>query len=149
MPTQTAHSAASGNEGTSAADFALVDARGNTVRLSDYRGKVVILDFWATWCGPCRMEIPGFVALQTRYKGQGVEVIGVSVDDSWAPVRQFIQAQNINYTVVLGDRNVASTYGNIEGIPTTFVIDKDGVIRARHVGYAPPEFFTEKVESLL
>jgi peroxiredoxin len=137
------------NPGNMAPDFALKDASGRTVKLSDFKGKVVVLDFWATWCPPCRQEIPGFVALHSQYKDQGVEVVGVTFDDGWEPVKPFVQNYGINYTVVMGDQDVAKRFGNINGIPTTFVIDRDGVIRKKHVGYGPPELFTEAVESVL
>jgi peroxiredoxin len=135
--------------GDRAYDFELKDSSGNTVRLSDFKGKVVVLDFWATWCPPCRKEIPGFVTLQNGYKAKGVEVVGISLDDSWAPVGPFAKQYGINYTVVLGNADVAGRFGGIEGIPTTFVIDGDGVIRFRHMGYAPPEVFTQAVDAAL
>jgi peroxiredoxin len=153
--TSPAHAPAAGRAavgaslGNVAPDFALKDAEGRTVKLSDYKGKVVVLDFWATWCPPCRQEIPGFVALHSKYKGQGVEVIGVTFDESWAPVKPFVESYGVNYTVVMGDQGVASRFGNISGIPTTFVIDRDGIIRKKHVGYGPPELFTQAVESVL
>jgi peroxiredoxin len=136
--------------GERARDFSLVDAEGNTVRLSDYRGQVVVLDFWATWCPPCRKEIPGFVALQSKYAEQGVVVIGVSLDDGWPKVRSFMGQYGINYPIVLDARGeVPSLYGGIKGIPTTFVIDRDGIIRTVHEGYGPPQLFTKAVEDVL
>ena len=141
--------ATAGAEGTSAADFALKDSSGKTVRLSDYKGKVVLVDFWATWCPPCRKEIPGFVQLKNQYGPRGVEVIGVAVNDQWPTIKEFSGQYGINYPVVMGDQATVQSYGNFTGIPTTFVVDKDGVIRAKKVGYAPPEFFIQHVEGLL
>lgn len=138
-----------GVEGTQAADFALTDGDGETVRLSDYKGKVVLVDFWATWCPPCRKEIPGFVQLKDKYGSEGVEIIGVAVSDEWPNVEQFSKAYKINYPVVMGDQETVRSYGNFTGIPTTFVIDREGVIRKKHTGYASPEFFAKAIEDLL
>ena len=144
-----ARSARPGAVGAEAFDFSLTDSEGRTVALSDFEGKVVVLDFWATWCPPCRKEIPGFVALQDKYRDQGVEVVGVTLDDSWDPVHPFMKSYGINYTIVKGDAGVVTQYGGFRGIPTTFVIDRDGIIRKRHEGYGPPELFTAAVEALL
>lgn len=108
-----------------APDFALKDVNGKTVHLSDYRGKVVLLDFWATWCGPCKMEIPWFMEFERKYKDRGFAVLGVSMDDDgWQAVKPFIQDLGMNYRVVLGDDKTGDLYGGIEALPTAFLIDR-------------------------
>ncbi len=135
--------------GERAAEFNLPSSDGKTLKLSDLEGKVVVLDFWATWCPPCRKEIPGFVDLQTKYKDRDVVVVGISVDQSWDPIRPFMTSYRMNYPVVLGNQDLVKQYNVLEGIPTTFVLDRDGIIRARHVGYRPPDVFVKEVESIL
>ena len=140
----------SSNKGPAAPHFALKDKSGATIKLSDYRGKVVILDFWATWCGPCRMEIPGFVKLREKYASQGMEIIGVSLDrPGWQVIEPFMQEYNINYPIVLGDRDIVMSYGGVQSIPTTFIIDRDGVIVEKVVGYRPDSYFEQKIQELL
>jgi len=148
-PAKTAAAPVAGSLGEPAFDFELKDSTGKTVRLSDFKGKIVVLDFWATWCPPCRKEIPGFVSLHNNYKERGVEVIGVSLDTSWSPVKTFMQEYRITYTIVLGDQKLTEMYGGFTGIPTTFVIDRNGVIRDKHTGYMPEETFEEAVKLLL
>jgi cytochrome c biogenesis protein CcmG/thiol:disulfide interchange protein DsbE len=118
-----------------APDFALKDSNGKTVKLSDYRGKVVLLDFWATWCGPCKMEIPWFIEFERKYKDRGFSVLGVSMDDDgWQSVKPFIQEIGMNYRVVLGDDKTGDRYGGIEALPTAFLIDRAGRVASTHVG---------------
>ncbi len=140
--------AATGNH-LIAPDFTLTDISGNKLSLSDYRGKVVLLDFWATWCGPCRIEIPGFVELQNRYRGQGLAVVGVSMDDGPEPVREFYKEFRMNYRVVLGSDKIGELYGGVYGFPTTFLIGRDGRIYAKHVGAADISVFEEEIKQLL
>lgn len=137
--------------GGQAPAFTLQDIGGKQVSLSDFKGKVVILDFWATWCPPCRKEIPHFVELQDRYGAKGLVVIGVALDDerTAGEVRAFSRRMGINYPILYGNREVMEAYGPIEAIPTTFVIDRDGRIRARFVGYQPGKVFEDAVRPLL
>ena len=133
-----------------APDFALKDVNGQTVRLSDYRGKVVLLDFWATWCGPCQIEIPWFVDLERKNKDKGFAVLGVSMDDDgWEAVKPFLSQLGVNYRVVIGDSETAQLYGGVDALPTTFLIDRGGKIAAVHVGLADRRDFEDGVAQLL
>jgi cytochrome c biogenesis protein CcmG/thiol:disulfide interchange protein DsbE len=137
-------------ERRSAPDFALKDADGKTVRLSDYRGKVVLLDFWATWCQPCKIEIPWFMEFERKYRDRGFAVLGVSMDEEgWEVVRPFVAELGVNYRMVLGDDGAAASYGGVEALPTTFLIDRDGKIAAVHVGLASKRDFQDGIENLL
>jgi thiol-disulfide isomerase/thioredoxin len=117
--------------------------------LADYKGKVVLLDFWATWCGPCRIEIPGFVELQDRYRLDGLVLIGISIDDNPEPVRDFYREFKMNYAVALGNENLSALYGGILGLPTTFLIGRDGRIYAKHIGATDISVFEEEIKELL
>ncbi|MBI2875998.1 MAG: TlpA family protein disulfide reductase [Candidatus Tectomicrobia bacterium] len=133
-----------------APDFALPDLQGKTVRLSDFGGKVIILDFWATWCPPCREEIPHFVELYSQYRNHGFQMIGISLDAAGpAVVKEFARKYGINYPILMADDQVALQYGGIPGIPTTFVIDRQGKVSERHVGYREKETFEKALRSLL
>jgi peroxiredoxin len=128
----------------------LKDTTGKSVKLSDFKGKVVIVDFWATWCPPCRAEIPDFIALQDKYGKQGLVIVGISVDQGGAPVvASFAQKNKINYQLVLADDQVAEAYGANEGIPTTFVIDRKGNIIAKHLGKTDADVFENEIKSAL
>jgi cytochrome c biogenesis protein CcmG/thiol:disulfide interchange protein DsbE len=138
------------NERHVAPDFALKDADGKLVHLSDYKGKVVVLDFWATWCGPCRIEIPWFTDLQRNQKDKGFEVLGVSMDDEgWEVVKPFLTEVGVNYRVVMGNDSTAQAYGGVDALPTTFLIDREGKIAAVHVGLANKKDIVDGVEQLL
>ena len=131
-------------------DWKLADLDGKTVNFSDFRGKVLILDFWATWCVPCRVEIPHFVELQKQYGDKGLTVIGVSLDQQGPEVvKKFVERLGVNYPVVIGNEKVVDAYGGIEAIPTTFVIDRQGRIVSRHMGYDDKAVFEKEIQRLL
>ncbi len=132
-----------------APEFSLVSLSGDRLNLQDYRGKVVLLDFWATWCGPCRIEIPGFVRLQEKYGAQGLVIIGVSMDDGPQPVRQFYKEFRMNYPVAMGSDKLGELYGGILGLPTSFLIGRDGRIYAKHVGLTDEAVFESEIKELL
>lgn len=133
-----------------APDFALKDENGVTVRLSDYRGKVVLLNFWATWCGPCKIEIPWFVQFESRYKDRGFAVIGISLDEGgWDDVKPYLRRINVNYRVLMGNDEVARRYGGVEALPTSFLIDRDGRIAATHVGLVSKQDYETDIGALL
>jgi len=133
-----------------APDFTLKDADGKVVKLSDYKGKVVLLDFWATWCGPCKIEIPWFMDIQRKVKDRGFEVLGVAMDDEgWEVVKPFAAKMGINYRLVIGNDITAQAYGGVDALPTTFLIDRTGKIAAVHVGLASKKDFEDGIEQLL
>lgn len=116
--------------------FDLQDLTGKRLRLSDYRGKVVLLDFWATWCAPCQTEVPRFVAFQNEYGKNGFQVIGISMDDTPEPVRKFYTKLKMNYPVAMGTEKLADDYGGVLGLPLTFLIGPNGQIVTRYDGSA-------------
>jgi peroxiredoxin len=133
-----------------APDFSLKDSDGKTVRLSDYHGKVVLLDFWATWCPPCKLEIPWLIDIERENKARGFEVLGVSMDDEgWEVVKPFMKEVGMNYRVVIGNDATAELYGNVESLPETFLIDREGKIAAIHIGLASRKDFEDEVAQLL
>ncbi len=122
-------------ENTPAPPFTLKDLQGNTLDLAAYKGKVLVLNFWATWCPPCRAEIPDFIAASTEFRARGLEIIGVSVDQmSAAKLREWVSSVGINYPVAIADGKIVGDYRPGEYIPATIVIDKKGRIRYRHTG---------------
>jgi len=134
-----------------APSWSLKDPEGRPVSSDQFKGKVVVLDFWATWCVPCRAEIPGYIELQRKYAADGLAVVGVSVDQDGAEiVKRFMKAHGINYTVVLAaDSDITSAYGDVSSIPTTFIIDRAGQIRDRKVGMVPAGDFERRVLAVL
>ncbi len=132
-----------------APNFDLTSTDGKNIKLSDYRGKVVIVDFWATWCPPCRKGIPDLIELQNEFKDNLV-VIGVSLDqDTKSDVIPFIKKIGINYPIVYGTDQVIMDYGSINAIPTSFVINKDGKIVDKHIGLVPKSEFEAKIKEIL
>ena len=128
----------------------LKDVNGTVVSFDQFKGKVVVLDFWATWCAPCRSEIPGYVALQEKYAKAGLVLVGVSLDrEGPEVVKKFMTDQKINYQIVLGDAKIAEAFGGVEAIPTTFIIDRQGTIRYRKVGAMPAGEFEAVVTPFL
>ena len=133
-----------------APEFALKDADGKTVHLEDYKGKVVLLDFFATWCGPCKIEIPWFMEMERKNKDRGFSVLGVSMDDEgWEVVKPFLAELGVNYRVVIGNDATAQIYGGVDALPTTFLIDRNGRIAAIHIGLASKKVFEDGIEQLL
>jgi len=134
-----------------APDFTLKDASGAAVKLSDLRGKVVLLNFWATWCGPCAVEIPWFIEFEQQYKSRGLEVVGVSMDnEGWAAIKPFVASHKMNYRVLLGNDTVGQLYGGVEALPTTFIIDRDGRFAgAPYVGLAGKNDYLDEIQKLL
>jgi peroxiredoxin len=132
-------------------NFMLKDMNGKDVALSTYRGKVILLDFWATWCGPCKIEIPGFVEMYTKYGPQGFVVLGVSVDDPVSKLKPFVDQFKMNYPVLLGLNrdDVKNAFGPPVGFPTSFLIGRDGKICQQHTGFAPKEQFEREIKALL
>jgi len=138
-------------ERKSAPEFALKDSNGQTVHLTDYKGKVVLLDFWATWCGPCKVEIPWFIEFEQQFKNRGFAVIGVSMDEEgWDAVKPYIDDHKINYRVLLGNEQVSDIYGGLDSLPTTLLIDRQGKIASVHIGLSlGKEEFRDDIDHLL
>jgi peroxiredoxin len=121
--------------GAMAPEFTLQSLDGKTVHLSDYRGKGVLLNFWATWCEPCKVEMPWFVELQKKYEGQGLQIVGIAMDDATpADIQKFAEQMGVNYPVLIGKEAVGQQYGGIPFLPTSFYIGRDGKIVAKVFG---------------
>lgn len=137
---------------TVAPAWTLKDVNGQEVSSAQFAGKVMVVDFWATWCGPCRVEIPGYVALQKKYGKDRLVIIGVSVDQGPDVVKKFIQANRVDYQIVMADDEVVQAFGGEEGInaiPTTFIIDREGKIRDRKLGAEETEEFEKRLATYL
>jgi len=146
------HATAKAQESRKAAPaFTLTDSNGSKVSLKDYRGKVVLLNFWATWCGPCQVEIPWFQEFEQQYKSKGLEVVGVSMDEEgWQVVKPYITSHKLNYRILLGDDSVSQLYGGLDALPTTFLIDREGKFAfPPHVGLIGKNQYASEIQSLL
>ena len=130
--------------------FALTSLEGKTVAMKDLGGRVVIVDFWATWCGPCREEIPHLNELYSELKGKGLEIVGISMDsDGTDGVKDFAREFRIQYPIVMGDEKVAESFGGIMGLPTTFIIDRKGRIAKKYIGLPPAADMVKIVRDLV
>jgi cytochrome c biogenesis protein CcmG/thiol:disulfide interchange protein DsbE len=134
-----------------APNFSLKTLSGDTFRLNEHRGKVVVLNFWGTWCPPCREEIPMFVKLQRELGDEGLQFVGVALERSAGPeeVRAFTQKMDMNYPVGLGDGSIARKYGGVRGLPMTFIIGPDGIIQGHIPGMATESMLRPGLEKLL
>ena len=132
-------------------DFTLKDINGKSVSLSDYKGKVLLVDFWATWCAACKIEIPAFMELNKKYAPQGFAIVGVSVDDPVAKLKAFAKELKMDYPVLVGSgrTDVLEAFGSPTAFPTTFVIGRDGKVCKAHAGYTPKEQFDLEIRELL
>lgn len=131
-------------------NFSLNNLEGESIDLSQFHGKVVILDVWDTWCPPCRKGIPEFVKLYDEYKDQGLQIVGVALARKGIPeVKKFLAEYNVNYLNVIGEPIIYQIFGQIKGIPTTFVINKEGQIHNKYVGYRPKSVFENDIKQLL
>ena len=136
---------------TAKLDFTLKDFTGKVVKLSDYKGKVILLDFWATWCEPCKLEIPWFIEFQKKYGPSGFQALGVSVDDTAAQLAPYVARMKMNYPVLQGKDHddIQNAYGPLVGIPVTVVISRDARMCVKHLGISSKESFEKEIKSLL
>lgn len=148
LAAQTSH-AASLLMGKTAPEFALTDLRQNKLDLRAFRGRVVLLDFWASWCSPCQLEMPRFAAWQKQYGPRGLQVIGISMDDDPALARKVYAKLRLNYPVAMGDEKLGAAYGGVLGLPLTFLIDRNGIIQAQFSGESDLKAMEEKMKALL
>jgi peroxiredoxin len=129
--------------------FNVTDLSGQTISLANLRGKVVLVNFWAAWCTPCRAEIPQFVRLQEKYRAQGFQLVGISIDDPEGALRDFCRESRVNYPIVMGDQTMAEKFGAVLGLPTSFLIGRDGRIHARQVGATDFPKIEREISALL
>jgi peroxiredoxin len=130
-------------------DFKLKDMHGKTVNLAAYKGQVILLNFWATWCGPCKVEIPEFVRAYTEHKNKGFVVLGVSIDDTPEQLKEFASQWKVNYPMLLNDEKLEQAYGPIYGVPVSIFIGRDGSICRKHMGEVKKEILERELKALL
>lgn len=136
--------------GEQAPEFELPDVNGDTVLLSDFLGKVVLVNFWATWCAPCEIETPWFVEFDGEYREDGLQIVGISLDEGGVePVKEFMERYDIEYTIVMGDEDTAQNFGGVIGLPTTFLVDQEGRFYSMHRGLVSKDLYVEEIEELL
>lgn len=136
--------------GQVAPDFELPSLEGKNVKLSNFRGKAVLLNFWATYCGPCKIEMPWFVELQKQYGPQGFQIVGVAMDDaSTEDIAKFAKEMGVNYPILLGKESVGQSYGGVGVLPTTFFVDRDGKITDREFGLQSRSVFVDNIKKAL
>ncbi|HEX6464022.1 MAG TPA: redoxin domain-containing protein [Vicinamibacterales bacterium] len=131
-------------------NFTLKDLDGKKIKLAEFKGKIIVLNFWATWCVPCKTEIPEFVELQKQYEPEGVQFVGISVDDTVAKLTPYVEAQSMNYPVLQGKGHdeVLDAYGPVQSLPVTYVIRRDGTFCKRHVGPVAKDVLERELKSL-
>ena len=136
--------------GSLAPDFELPALDGKKVRLSELRGKAVLLNFWATYCGPCKIEMPWFVELQKQYGPQGFQIVGIAMDDaSTEDIAKFVKEMGVNYPILLGKESVGQSYGGVAVLPTTFFLDRDGKVIAREFGLQSRSMLVDHIKKAL
>ena len=149
LPAKAPTDLTAANSRKTASDFTLSDSKGASVKLSAYKGRVVLLDFWATWCEGCKVEIPWYMEFQKKYNESGLSVVGVSMDeDGWKSVKPFLEEKKVNYPVVIGDWDLAKSFG-ITALPVTLLIDRDGKLADLHAGMVDREAFESEIQILL
>jgi cytochrome c biogenesis protein CcmG/thiol:disulfide interchange protein DsbE len=142
--------AADADSGNKMPDFVLPNLEGEMIPSSDLSGKVVLIDFWATWCPPCRLEVPHLIELHDSYKSQGFEILGIALDNQGAEVVEpYVRENGITYPIVIGNPEVVMAFGGLTGIPTAIMVDRSGNMVRKYVGYTEKAVFEEDIKRLL
>ncbi|HET6935449.1 MAG TPA: TlpA disulfide reductase family protein [Candidatus Angelobacter sp.] len=137
-------------KGTAAPDFTLKSLDGKAVQLSSFKGKAVLVNFWATWCEPCKIEMPWLVDLQKKYGPDGLQIVGVAMDDSGEKaISDFAHKMQVNYTILLGTEKVADQWGGVDGLPTSFFLDRDGKVVDRAMGLVSESVIEDAIKKSL